>query len=64
LFWSIPSGLVGIVSNISYLADNVEWLGWLRNLPDPVLGLLSGLLPPLATSLLSKYVPNIFRCEY
>ncbi|KAI9150763.1 membrane protein [Paramyrothecium foliicola] len=61
LFWSIPSGLVGLLSNITYLADNVEWLAWLKNLPDPVMGLLSGLLPPLASSLLSKYVPNIFR---
>jgi hypothetical protein len=63
LFWSIPSGLIGLVSNISYLADSAEWLAWLKALPDPVIGLLSGLLPPLATSLLSKYVPNIFRCK-
>jgi len=64
VFWSIPSGFVGLVSNISYLADNVEWLAWLDRLPSPVIGLLSGLIPPLLTSLLSKYVPNIFRCEY
>lgn len=63
LFWSIPSGLVGLLSNISYLADNVQWLAWLRNLPDSVVGLLSGLLPPLASSLLSKRVSNIFRCK-
>ncbi|KAI1338891.1 DUF221-domain-containing protein [Xylariaceae sp. FL0016] len=61
VFWSIPSGFVGLISNISYLAENFRWLGFLKNLPDPVIGLLSGLLPPLATSLLSKYVPNIFR---
>jgi hypothetical protein len=61
LFWSIPSGFIGLVSNISYLADSTQWLAWLKNLPDPVIGLLSGLGPPLTTSLLSKYVPNIFR---
>ncbi|KAL7619550.1 phosphate metabolism protein 7 [Parahypoxylon ruwenzoriense] len=61
VFWSIPSGLIGLISNISYLADNVEWLGFLRNLPAPVIGLLSGLIPPLATSWLSKLVPDIFR---
>ncbi|KAI8631232.1 DUF221-domain-containing protein [Xylariaceae sp. FL1651] len=61
VFWSIPSGFVGLVSNISYLAENFEWLRFLNNLPDPIIGLLSGLVPPLLTSLLSKYVPTIFR---
>ncbi|KAI1770236.1 DUF221-domain-containing protein [Hypoxylon cercidicola] len=61
VFWSIPSGIIGLISNIGYLADNVEWLSFLRNLPAPVIGLLSGLLPPLATSYLSKIVPSIFR---
>lgn len=63
VFWSIPSGFVGLVSNIGYLAENVEWLSFLKRLPQPVIGLLSGLLPPLVTSALSKYVPNIFRCK-
>ncbi|XXH01459.1 hypothetical protein Hte_007819 [Hypoxylon texense] len=61
VFWSIPSGLIGLISNIGYLADNYEWLSFLRNLPEPVIGLLSGLVPPLATSYLSKLVPTIFR---
>ncbi|KAI2603734.1 DUF221-domain-containing protein [Hypoxylon sp. NC1633] len=61
IFWSIPSGIIGTISNISYLADNFQWLSFLKNLPDPVIGLLSGLIPPLATSYLSKLVPTIFR---
>ncbi|RYO80242.1 hypothetical protein DL764_009916 [Monosporascus ibericus] len=61
VFWSIPSGFVGLVSNIAYLAENVEWLSFLKGLPDPVIGILSGLIPPLLTSMLSSYVPNIFR---
>ncbi|KAI1645199.1 DUF221-domain-containing protein [Daldinia loculata] len=61
VFWSIPSGIIGLISNISYLADNVEWLSFLKDLPEPVIGLLSGLIPPLATSWLSKLVPSIFR---
>ncbi|KAI0441374.1 hypothetical protein F4803DRAFT_523573 [Xylaria telfairii] len=61
VFWSIPSGLVGTLSNISYLAENFEWLSFLNELPDPVIGILSGLLPPLLTSLLSKDVPLLYR---
>ncbi|KAI1653440.1 DUF221-domain-containing protein [Daldinia decipiens] len=60
-FWSIPSSIIGLISNIGYLADNVEWLNFLKDLPEPVVGLLSGLIPPLATSWLSKLVPSIFR---
>jgi len=63
VFWSIPSGFIGIISNISYLAENVEWLAWLKNLPDPIIGLLSGLVPALLTSLLSKYAAKIIRCK-
>ncbi|KAI0808563.1 hypothetical protein GGR55DRAFT_689908 [Xylaria sp. FL0064] len=59
--WSVPSGLVGIVSNISYLAENFESLGFLNDLPGPVNGLLSGLVPPLLTNYLSKDVPVMFR---
>ncbi|KAI0382531.1 DUF221-domain-containing protein [Hypomontagnella monticulosa] len=61
VLWSIPSGLIGLISNISYLADTYEWLSFLKRLPSPLMGLLSGLIPPLATSWLSKMVPNIFR---
>ncbi|KAI0026038.1 hypothetical protein F4780DRAFT_767960 [Xylariomycetidae sp. FL0641] len=61
VFWSIPSGFIGLISNVSYLAENFEWLSFLRNIPDPWMGLLSGLVPPLITSLLSKLVPSIFR---
>ncbi|KAI1476078.1 DUF221-domain-containing protein [Daldinia eschscholtzii] len=61
IFWSIPSGIIGLISNIGYLANNVTWLSFLKDLPKPVIGLLSGLIPPLATSWLSKLVPSIFR---
>jgi hypothetical protein len=61
VFWSIPVGFVGAWSNVAYLADNFSWLAWLNNLPDWVLGLLSGLVPPILLSMLSSKVPNIFR---
>jgi hypothetical protein len=63
-FWSIPVSLLGAVSNIGYLAQNVEWLAFLNKLPPSVMSLLSGLLPPLLLSMLASYVPKIFRCEY
>ncbi|KAI1850250.1 hypothetical protein JX266_004108 [Neoarthrinium moseri] len=60
-FWSFISAFVGSISNVNYLSDNFEWLRWIQNLPDPILGLMTGLLPPLITSLLSSYVPIFMR---
>ncbi|KAF1913984.1 hypothetical protein BDU57DRAFT_480761 [Ampelomyces quisqualis] len=61
VFWSIPVSLVGAISNIGYLADNVKWLEFLNRLPPQAISLLSGLLPPLLLSMLASYVPKIFR---
>lgn len=63
IFWSIPVAFVGAVSNISYLAENFKFLSFLNELPDSVINLLTGLVPPLLLSALSKYVPKIFRCK-
>ncbi|KAF3765196.1 DUF221-domain-containing protein [Cryphonectria parasitica EP155] len=60
IFWSIPTAIVGTISNVNYLAS-FELLGWIKDLPEPVLGLLTGFLPPFLTSLLASYVPNIMR---
>jgi hypothetical protein len=63
LFWSVPVAFVGAISNVTYLAENFHWLRFLYRLPDSVLNILTGLVPPLLLSALSKYVPNIFRCK-
>ncbi|KAH7027615.1 uncharacterized protein B0I36DRAFT_364795 [Microdochium trichocladiopsis] len=59
--WSIPSSIIGSISNISYLKDNVGWLHWLDRLPPSVIGILTGLVPPLVTSTISSYVPIFMR---
>ena len=64
IFWSIPIAIVGALSNISYLTDKVKFLGFINNLPDPILGLLTGLLPPFLLGLFVSYVPYFFRCEF
>lgn len=60
IFWSIPTAIVGTISNVNYLAS-FEWLHWLNDLPEPIIGLLTGFVPPLLTSLLASYVPNLMR---
>jgi calcium permeable stress-gated cation channel len=61
LFWSIPCGIIGIISNIKTLSTKVPFLGWIEDLPSPVLGLISGLLPAVALSSLMSLVPAVMR---
>lgn len=63
LFWSIPSALVGMVSNIEFLATKVPFLSWLTKLPDAITGVVQGLLPALALSWLMAIVPAMLRGE-
>ena len=61
IFFSIPVGLLGTISNVQYLADRVSWLRWLHDLPAPVMGLLTGFVPPAVTSWFVSFVPKLFR---
>jgi len=61
IFWAIPVGIVGTISNIKYLADNYKWLSWINKLPPSIVGLIQGYLPPFALSFITSYVPFWFR---
>ncbi|KAJ9612485.1 hypothetical protein H2200_004082 [Cladophialophora chaetospira] len=62
IFWAIPSAIVGIISNIRTVSEKVPFLGWIEDLPNVVLGVISGVLPAFALSLLMSIVPGILRC--
>jgi calcium permeable stress-gated cation channel len=64
IFWSIPSALIGTISNINFLTSIVPFLGWINDLPGPILGIITGLLPAVALSLLMAIVPAIMRSMY
>ncbi|KAG2411603.1 hypothetical protein HFD88_009159 [Aspergillus terreus] len=61
IFWSIPSALVGTISNITYLSKMIPFLGWINDLPETIKGVISGLLPSAALVLLMSLVPIICR---
>ena len=63
ILWVIPVGIVGTLSNINYLTDKFHFLRFINNLPDPVLGFLTGFVPPFLLSELVSYVPYFFRCK-
>ena len=61
IFWSIPVGIIGTISNIDYLTDKLKFLRFINDLPDPILGLIKGFVPPLLLSTLVSYVPYFFK---
>ncbi|KAK3399509.1 hypothetical protein B0T20DRAFT_392525 [Sordaria brevicollis] len=61
IFWSIPSAAVGIVSNIEFLSKNIPFLFWIPLLPKVILGVIKGLLPAIALSMLMAIVPAGLR---
>jgi len=61
LGWAFPVAAVGLISQVNYLTDTFKWLQWLEDLPDSVLGLISGVLPPLLLAILMAVLPLILR---
>lgn len=62
ILWSFPVAFVGIVANVSALAK-YSWLSWINNIPSSVLGIIQGILPPLALAILMMILPVILRSE-
>jgi hypothetical protein len=61
IFWSIPSAFVGMISKLSFLSSKVPFLGWVDMLPKAITGVIEGLLPALALSMLMAAVPGMLR---
>jgi signal recognition particle receptor subunit alpha len=63
LLWSIPVAIVGIISNVNYLMENVPFLQWIDSIPQVILGVITGLLPVILLAVLMALVPVICRCK-
>lgn len=62
IFWAIPVGVVGIISNVDKL-KTVSFLTWLDKIPSVIMGVITGLLPSVLMSILMSLVPIIMRCK-
>lgn len=60
IFWAIPVGIVGVISQVSTL-QSLPGLTWISSIPTEILGVISGLLPAVALSILMSLVPVIMR---
>ncbi|KUI54893.1 Uncharacterized protein RSN1 [Cytospora mali] len=60
IFWAIPVAVVGVISNVSYL-ETLSFLTWLKKIPSIIMGVVTGLLPSVALSILMSLVPVVMR---
>ncbi|KAL8977713.1 MAG: hypothetical protein Q9205_006542 [Flavoplaca limonia] len=61
VFWSIPVGFVGILSNIKSLIALAPFLSFLEQVPPVIFGLIQGLLPAILLAVLMALLPIILR---
>lgn len=61
IFWSIPVAVVGSISNVNWLANVVPFLHWILDIPKVILGVVTGLLPAVALSILMSLLPPFLR---
>ncbi|KAL8856699.1 MAG: hypothetical protein Q9178_006656 [Gyalolechia marmorata] len=61
VFWSIPVGFVGILSNIKSLIELAPFLEFLNKIPTVIFGLIQGLLPAVLLAVLMALLPIILR---
>ncbi|KAI8195564.1 hypothetical protein KHU50_010843 [Colletotrichum sp. SAR 10_65] len=60
IFWAIPVTAVGFIARVDQL-ETYAFLAWLKKIPDVIMGVVSGLLPSVALSILMSLVPVIMR---
>ncbi|PFH59337.1 hypothetical protein XA68_12489 [Ophiocordyceps unilateralis] len=60
LFWAIPVAIIGLITQVKTLMQ-LPGLHWLGQIPGPILGVISGLLPAVAMSIVLSLVPVVMR---
>ncbi|KAK3681642.1 hypothetical protein B0T22DRAFT_299665 [Podospora appendiculata] len=61
IFWSFPSAIVGMISNIKFLTEKLTFLSFIMLIPEPIISVITGLLPAVALSMLMAAVPIMLR---
>lgn len=61
IFWLPLVAFVGVLTNINYLTNRVPFLSFINDIPGPILGVVTGLLPTIILVVLLILVPIIMR---
>ncbi|KAJ4265006.1 phosphate metabolism protein 7 [Fusarium torreyae] len=60
IFWAIPVAIVGVIAQVNTI-KTLPGLTWIQDIPSVILGVVSGLLPSVALSILMSLVPVFMR---
>lgn len=61
VFWAIPVAFVGAISQINYLTELLPFLSFINQIPQAILGVVTGLLPVVLLAVLMSLVPIFCR---
>ncbi|KAF2103468.1 DUF221-domain-containing protein [Rhizodiscina lignyota] len=61
VFWSVPVAFVGAISNVNYLIKEIPALGFINDIPQVILGVVTGLLPSILLAVLMALLPIFLR---
>ncbi|KAI9838196.1 MAG: hypothetical protein M1837_002536 [Sclerophora amabilis] len=61
LGWAVPVSFTGLLSQLTYLEENYDWLAWIGRIPVWLLSIIQGVLPPAILGLLMVLLPVILR---
>ncbi|EMC92200.1 hypothetical protein BAUCODRAFT_78650 [Baudoinia panamericana UAMH 10762] len=61
VLYAVPVSFTSALSKLDTLGSTIHWLAWVKNLPQVVISIIQGLLPPILLNLILLLVPIIFR---
>ncbi|KAG6920077.1 hypothetical protein DXG01_010145 [Tephrocybe rancida] len=61
IVWGFPVAFIGTLSNLDDLCSKIHWLAWVCEAPNPVPGIVQGVLPPTLLAILFALLPLILR---
>lgn len=64
IYWVPITAFVGALSNINNIIGLAPWLGFIQDVPAPILGIITGLLPTILLAVCLILVPIIMRRKY
>ncbi|KAJ7045820.1 DUF221 family protein [Mycena alexandri] len=59
--WGFPVAFIGTLSKIGSLCSTVHWLNWVCTAPNPIPGIIQGILPPVLLAILFLLLPLVLR---
>ncbi|KAJ6594223.1 DUF221 family protein [Mycena capillaripes] len=61
IVWGFPVTFIGTLSRIDTVCSKAHWLAWVCTAPNPIPGIIQGILPPVLLAILFALLPIVLR---